>query len=268
MRRMPRWLPSAANVMQLDMRTGGILDCRTMSVMREPLGNGPGLGFTVDEAFYGRPSPAAGGDPLSAEVSKTAQVSLVACREVGSSAKCIRGFHAVCQCSARSSRSIEQTSRGRGMPRPESFVAVDYHGGGLDFGFREWTTEKLGPRHCAYGKCLTLANPRPQLAALGRPGVHDPDQEACVHVNHEVSGDNRRPAALRSARASRAHWEISTLRSRNEACNRSRAASFELSSSLSSFAAIRMARRNTSDFGTPHLLANSSSRRTDSTSSE
>lgn len=120
----------------------------------------------------------------------------------------------------------------------------------------------------AYGKCFTLANPRPQLAVLGRTGVHDTDQEACVHVNHEVLGDNRRPAAYRSARASRAHCEISTLRSRNEACNRSRAASFELSSSLSSFAAIRMARRNTSDSGTLHLLANSSSLRTDSTSSE
>ncbi|MDE0125546.1 MAG: hypothetical protein OXN97_13310 [Bryobacterales bacterium] len=41
--------------MQLDMRTGGILDCRTMSVMGEPHENKPGVGVGVNEVFYGAP---------------------------------------------------------------------------------------------------------------------------------------------------------------------------------------------------------------------
>lgn len=53
--RMPLRLPLSANVMQLDMRTGGILDCRTMSVMGEPHGNKPGVGVGVNEVFYGAP---------------------------------------------------------------------------------------------------------------------------------------------------------------------------------------------------------------------
>lgn len=55
MRRMLRRLPLAADVMQLDLRRGGILGCRTMSVTAETHGNGPGLGVAVNEAFYGVP---------------------------------------------------------------------------------------------------------------------------------------------------------------------------------------------------------------------
>ena len=65
MRRMPRWLPSAANVMQLDMRTGGILDCRTMSVKESCTGTSRARASWPTKCSTGHPSPAADGDPLS-----------------------------------------------------------------------------------------------------------------------------------------------------------------------------------------------------------
>lgn len=145
-------------------------------------------------------------------------------------------------------------------------MMVDDLGSVLDVRFGQWTTKKLGPRDRAHSERFALANPTPQLLAFRSSWLQRPDQEARAQVDHFGLKGNLRAAARRSVRRSRAHCETSNLRSRTEACSRWRAASFALPSSFSSLAAIRMARRNTSDFGTSHFRASASSARTDSTS--
>ena len=78
----------------------------------------------------------------------------------------------------------------------------------------------------------------------------------------------RGAAAWRSALRVRAHCVTLTLRLRREACNWSRALSATPLSGSPSIAALRIARRNTSDFDTFQRCANASSVFTDSTSSE
>ena len=78
----------------------------------------------------------------------------------------------------------------------------------------------------------------------------------------------RRAAVRRSSFNSCAHCVTSTLRSRREACNLSRALSVVLLPGDSSLTTSSIARRNTSDLETFQCCDNVSSARTDSTSSE
>ena len=90
--------------------------------------------------------------------------------------------------------------------------------------------------------------------------------DACTAGGSRCGGVSSRSQARK--RQAPAHWETSTLRSRREVCNRSRVSRDAPSPGFPPVAAIRMARRNTSDFDTSQRCANASSTRTDSTSSE
>ena len=110
--------------------------------------------------------------------------------------------------------------------------------------------------------------PQSSRAVCGLQATPGPAPESESLCPNESFGLERQPTARRSAFCSRAHWGTSTLRSRREVCNRSRVPRDAPSPGSPPVAAIRMARRNTSDFDTFQRCANASSTLTDSTSSE
>ena len=112
----------------------------------------------------------------------------------------------------------------------------------------------------------SLRNSLCRLRCNPGDGRRSPHQQVGVQLTH-TEGECGHTAAWRSCLTSCSHRVRLTLRSRREACNRSRDPVGVLPGPAS-LAAIRRARRNTSDFDTFQWRANVSSNRTDSRSSE